>query len=157
MQTFRAADFGALGHADGDAIVFYRRPLRRTAPNTEFDITSLDALPRVDIATGYTGSDGTAIRAYLAAGAKGLIYAGFAPGMSTPDDFTAMQDAVAAGAIVMQCTRAGSGRVFQGKKLRDAGILVTDNLTPQKARLLLALALTRSADPAEIARMFATY
>jgi L-asparaginase len=157
MQTFRAADFGALGHADGDAIVFYRRPLRGTAPNTEFDITSLDALPRVDIATGYTGSDGTAIRAYLAAGAKGLIYAGFAPGMSTPDDFTAMQDAVAAGAIVMQCTRAGSGRVFQGKKLRDAGILVTDNLTPQKARLLLALALTRSADPAEIARMFATY
>ena len=86
-----------------------------------------------------------------------MIYAGFAPGMSTPDDAAAMAEAVAAGVVVMQCTRAGSGRVFRGKKLREAGILVTDNLTPQKARLLLALALTRSADPGEIARMFAVY
>ncbi len=157
MQTFRTADFGALGQADGDAVAFYRRPLRRVAPDTEFDIAGLDALPRVDIAYGYTGSDGTAVRAFTAAGAKGLIYAGFAPGMSTPEDFAAMEAAVADGVAVMQCTRAGSGRVFRGKKLREAGILVTDNLTPQKARLLLALALTRSADPDEIARMFGAY
>lgn len=155
MQTFRTADFGALGHADGDAIAFYRRPLRRAAPDTEFDITPLDALPRVDIAYGYTGSDGTALRAFIAAGARGIIYAGFAPGMSTPDDFTEMEAAAAAGIVVMQCTRAGSGRVHQGKRLREAGILTTDNLTPQKARLLLALALTVGA--ADVPRIFATY
>ena len=155
MQTFRTPDFGALGHADGDAIVFYRRPLRIAAPDTEFDIASLDALPRVDIAYGYTGSDGIALRAFTAAGALGIIYAGFAPGMSTPEDFTAMEEAVAAGVVVMQCTRAGSGRVFQGQRLRKAGILTTDNLTPQKARLLLALGLTRGAG--EVARVFATY
>ena len=156
MQTFRTADFGALGHADGDAIVFYRRPIRRAAPDTEFDIAGLDALPRVDIAYGYTGSDGTAVRAFIAAGAKGIIYAGFAPGMSTPDDFTAMEAAVAAGIVVMQCTRAGSGRVYQGKRLREAGILTTDNLTPQKARLLLALALTVGGKD-EVPRIFDTY
>ena len=155
MQTFRTADFGALGHADGDAIMFYRRPLRIAAPDTEFDIASLDALPRVDIAYGYTGSDGIALRAFTAAGAQGIIYAGFAPGMSTPEDFTAMEEAVAAGVVVMQCTRAGSGRVFQSQRLRKAGILTTDNLTPQKARLLLALGLTRGAG--EVARVFATY
>ena len=155
MQTFRTPDFGALGHADGDAIVFYRRPLRIAAPDTEFDIASLDALPRVDIAYGYTGSDGIALRAFTAAGALGIIYAGFAPGMSTPEDFTAMEEAVAAGVVVMQCTRAGSGRVFQSQRLRKAGILTTDNLTPQKARLLLALGLTRGAG--EVARVFATY
>ena len=155
MQTFRTPDFGALGHADGDAIVFYRRPLRIAAPDTEFDIASLDALPRVDIAYGYTGSDGTALRAFTTAGALGIIYAGFAPGMSTPEDFTAMEEAVAAGVVVMQCTRAGSGRVFQSQRLRKAGILTTDNLTPQKARLLLALGLTRGAG--EVARVFATY
>ena len=155
MQTFRTPDFGALGHADGDAIVFYRRPLRIAAPDTEFDIASLDALPRVDIAYGYTGSDGIALRAFTAAGAQGIIYAGFAPGMSTPEDFTAMEEAVAAGVVVMQCTRAGSGRVFQSQRLRKAGILTTDNLTPQKARLLLALGLTRGAG--EVARVFATY
>jgi L-asparaginase len=157
MQTFRTADFGALGQADGDRVVFYRTPVRRTAPDTEFDIAGLDALPRVDIAYGYTGSDGTALRAFVAAGARGIVYAGFAPGMATPDDFAAMEAAVAAGVVVMQCTRAGSGRVFRGKKLREAGILTTDNLTPQKARLLLALALTRGGAPDDVERIFATY
>ena len=46
MQTFRTPDFGVLGHADGDQIVFYRAPLRRRMPDTEFDIRTLDALPR---------------------------------------------------------------------------------------------------------------
>src|SRR6185503_11011853 len=47
LQTFRSPDFGVLGHADGDAVAFYRRPLRRAAPDTEFDIRAMDALPRV--------------------------------------------------------------------------------------------------------------
>jgi len=72
-------------------------------------------------------------------------------------DFEVLKEAVAAGIVVMQSTRAGSGRTFKGKRLRDAGFLTTDNLTPQKARLLLALALTVSAEPGEIERIFLTY
>jgi L-asparaginase len=157
MQTFRTADFGVLGHADGDAVAFYRRPLRRCYPDTEFDIRTLDALPRVDIALTYTGADGTAVRAFIAGGAKGIISAGFAPGFSTPGDFAALKDAVAEGIVVMQCSRAGSGRTFRGKRLREAGFLITDNLTPQKARILLALALSVTSDPDEIARIFCEY
>jgi L-asparaginase len=157
LQTFRTPDFGVLGHADGDAVAFYRRPLRRCYPDTVFDIRALAALPRVDIALAYVGADGTAVRAFVEAGAKGIIAAGFAPGFSTPGDFEALQAAVAQGIVVMQCTRAGSGRTFRGKRLREAGLLITDNLTPQKARILLALALTVTDDPDEIARMFLTY
>jgi L-asparaginase len=157
LQTFRTADFGALGHADGDAIAFYRRPIRTVAPHTEFDVRGLDSLPRVDIAYVYAGSDGTAVRAFVAAGAKGIISAGFAPGMASPGDLAAMKEAAGQGVVVMQCTRAGSGRTFRGKRLREAGVLITDNLTPQKARLLLALALTRTAEHAEIERLFLTY
>ena len=157
MQTFRTADFGVLGHADGDAVAFYRRPLRRCYPDTEFDIRTLPELPRVDIALAYAGADGTAVRAFIAAGARAIISAGFAPGFASPGDFEALKDAVAVGTIVMQCTRAGSGRTFLGKRLRDAGFLITDNLTPQKARILLALGLTVSSDAEEIARMFRVY
>ncbi len=157
MQTFRTPDFGVLGHADGDAIAYYRRPIRRHAPDTEFDIAGLDALPRVDISYSYAGGDGTATRAFVAAGAKGIISAGFAPGMCPPDEFTALTAAAAEGVTVLQCTRAGSGRTFRGSRLRQAGILIADNLNPQKARLLLALALTRTRDPEEILRMFRTY
>src|SRR6202012_275899 len=47
LQTFRTPDFGVLGHADGDAVAFYRRPVRRCAPDTVFDVTGIEALPRV--------------------------------------------------------------------------------------------------------------
>jgi L-asparaginase len=157
LQTFRTPDFGVLGHADGDRVAFYRAPLRRHMPDTEFDIRRLDALPRVDIAYAYVGSDGTAVRAFLAAGARGIVSAGFAPGFPGAVEAELLTEAVRRGVVVVQSTRAGSGRTFRGKRARESGFLVADNLNPQKARLLLALALTRTDDPAEITRMFETY
>ena len=157
LQTFRTPDFGVLGHADGDAIAYYRRPIRKAAPGTEFDIRNLGTLPRVDVAYSYAGADGTAVRAFIAAGARAIVSAGFAPGFAGPGDFVALEEAAAQGIVVMQCTRAGSGRTFKGKRLREAGFLISDNLNPQKARLLLALALTVTSDPTEIERIFLTY
>jgi L-asparaginase len=157
MQTFRTPDFGILGHADADRIAYYRRGERRTAPDTEFDIRALDALPRVDIVYAYTGADGTAIRAFIAAGAKGIVSAGFAPGFPGTADSVALAEAIARGVVVVQSTRAGSGRTFRGERFRRDGILIADNLNPQKARILLALALTVTSDPLEIERVFATY
>jgi L-asparaginase len=157
LQTFRTPDFGVLGHADGDAVTFYRRPVRRHAPDTEFDISDRDTLPRVDISYSYTGGDGVAVRAFVAAGARGIIAAGFAPGFCPPGEIEALTEAAKQGIVVVQCTRAGSGRTFRGTKLREAGFLIADNLNPQKARILLALALTITNDPETIMRMFRTY
>ena len=157
LQTFRTPDFGVLGHADGDRIAYYRQPVRRRAPDTEFDIRSLDTLPRVDIAYSYAGDDGTAIRAFVQAGAKGIVLAAFAPGLLSPPEMEAAKEAVAAGVIVVASTRAGSGRAFHPQKSREAGFVAGDNLTPQKARILLAMALTRTRDAADIGRIFATY
>ena len=157
LQTFRTPDFGVLGHADADKVAFYRAPLRRRAPNTEFDIRALDALPRVDINYAYTGSDGVAVRAFVAAGARGIISAGFAPSFPTPADAEALEIAVAQGIVVAQSTRAGSGRVYRGAKSRQMGFITADNLNPQKARLLLALALTITDDKERIQAIFEEY
>ncbi|MDB5368481.1 MAG: L-asparaginase [Roseomonas sp.] len=157
LQTFRTPDFGALGHADGDKVAFYRRPLRRCAPDTEFDIRDLGALPRVDIAYSHADADGTAIRAFVAAGARGIVSAGFAPGSGTPAEVEALCEAAQDGVVVVQATRVGSGRVVRGEKMMRDGFLAADNLTPQKARILLALALTVTEDPVEIARIFEIY
>ncbi len=157
MQTFRTADFGVLGHADGDAVAYYRRPVRRAAPDTEFDCRSLDELPRVDVAYAYAGADGAAVSAFVAAGARGIVSAGFAPGFIPPGQVAALTEAAKAGVVVVQSTRAGSGRTFRTSRMRRAGFLIADNLTPQKARILLALALTVTSDPAEIERIFRTY
>jgi len=157
LQTFRSRDFGVLGHADGDAVAFHRQPVRRRAPDTEFDVAGLDTLPRVDICYAYAGGDGTAARAFLAAGARGIVSAGFAPGFTSPAEAEALRDAARQGVVVVQSTRAGSGRTFRSTRIREAGFLIADNLTPQKARILLALALARTSSHDEIARMFRTY
>jgi L-asparaginase len=157
LQTFRTPDFGVLGHADGDAVAFYRRPVRRHAPDTEFDISAIAELPRVDISYSYAGGDGVAARAFTAAGAKGIVAAGFAPGFCPLDEIEALTEAAKQGIVVVQSTRAGSGRTFRGTRLRQAGFLIADNLNPQKARILLALALTVTSDPETIMRMFRTY
>ena len=157
LQTFRTPDFGVLGHADGDAVAFYRRPVRQHAPETEFDISEIDMLPRVDISYSYAGGDGVAVRAFHAAGARGIVAAGFAPGFCSPGEVEALTEAAAQGVVVVQSTRAGSGRTFRGTKLRQSGFLIADNLNPQKARILLSLALTVSNDPDAIMRIFQTY
>jgi L-asparaginase len=157
LHTFRTADFGVLGQVDGEHVRYYRRTERRHAPDTEFVIDTVDALPRVDIAYSYAGGDGTAIRAFVAAGAAGIVSAGFAPGMTAQAETVALQEAVAAGVTVFQSTRAGSGNTLDGRGLRELGFIPADNLNPQKARILLALALTVTRDPAEMRRILASY
>jgi len=157
LQTFRSPDFGLLGHIDGDGVQIYRQPRRRHAPDTEFDIAGLASLPRVDIAYSYGGADGTVVDALVAAGARGIVSAGLAPGIPAPLERIALERARGAGVIVVQSSRAGSGRVALRRYLDEAGMVAADNLNPQKARILLMLALTRTSDIAEIRRMFTVY
>ena len=158
VQTFRTPDFGMLGFADSDQVSFYRRPVRRCAPDTEFEVAGLDSLPRVDIVPAYGGADAVLIEAAVAAGARGLVSAGFPSGSPSPLQKEALLRSAAAGVVVVQSSRAGSGRVPPNtQSLQRSGFVGADTLTPQKARILLMLALTRTTDTAEITRMFATY
>ncbi|MDB5414479.1 MAG: L-asparaginase [Rubritepida sp.] len=157
LQTFRSPDFGCLGHADADTIAWYRRPLRKLGRETEFDVRERSSLPRVDIVYSYAGADGAAVDAFIAAGAEGLVSAGFAPSFVTPDMAETMIAAMAAGTPIAASTRAGSGRMFYTTRMREAGFLNADNLNPQKARILLMLGLTVTKDPTALNRIFAEY
>ncbi len=139
-------------------VKFYRRPLRVAAPETEFNVAGLSELPRVDIVPAYAGADAALVEAAVAAGAKGIVSAGFPSGSPSPAQKAALKQAVKAGIVVVQSSRSGSGRVIDDKvALREAGFVAADSLTPQKARILLMMALTVSSDSNEIRRMFDTY
>jgi L-asparaginase len=157
LQTFKSRDFGMLGHADFDKIAYYRMPERRRMPDTEFDMRGMTELPRVDITLTYAGADGTVIEALVAAGAKGIVVGAMAPGYNTPAEFKALCAAAEKGVTIVQSTRAGSGRVGDVPSRRAPGAVLADNLTPQKARILLMLALTKTQEPAELQRMFDEY
>jgi L-asparaginase len=156
LQTFRSVDFGALGHADGDGVHFYRAPLGAHMPDTPFAGLELTTLPRVEIIYSYAGADGALVDAAANAGARGLVSAGFAPGSPTPDQRAAFDRAAKAGIVVVQCSRA-TGRVAPRRRLRENGIVAGEDLSPQKARILLMLALCTTTDVNEIQRAFQTY
>ncbi len=158
LETFRSPDLGMLGYADPDGrVAIYRHPARRHAPNTEFDVGGLDTLPRVDVAATYAGADAAAISAFITAGARGIVMSSVAPGLVTPVQQDALLSARREGVVIVQSTRAGSGRVLRRASMREAGIVAADNLNPQKARVLTMLALTVTNDPERIQQMFDLY
>ena len=157
LNAFQTPDFGVLGHTDLDDIVIYRRPTRRHTVTSEFDLSEVGTLPRVEIVSSYAGADGVAVDAFVEAGAKGLVVASLAPGLAPPLQTTALQRAVERGVVVAYSCRAGAGRVLKFHLHQVEGSLVADNLSPQKARILLMLALTRSSQAEKIQPLFREY
>lgn len=151
LETFQGRDLGPLGYADADGrIIFYHRPAKRHTTESAFDWSAIDDLPRVDVVLSYVGADGTLIDAAVAAGAKGIVSAGTGAGRPTPEEEKALSRAQEQGVVVCQGTRVGSGRAVRSPGLKKRGWVATDNLQPWKAKVLLALALTRTSDPDEI-------
>ena len=159
VEAFQSRDLGPLGYADGDGkIVYYHQPVRKHTTATEFDVRNLQSLPRVDMVLSYVGADGAMIEAAANAGAKGIVSAGTGAGRPTPAEDAAFDKCFKEkGMIMCLCSRVASGRVVRSPGLQKRGFVAGDNLQPWKARLLLALALTKTTNADEIQRMFDTY
>jgi L-asparaginase len=158
LEAFRAPAFGILGNVDPDgSVAIYRRPARRHAPDTEFDVDALQELPMVEVVYCYAGASGEPVAALVKAGCRGIVFAGMPPGRASPAQKTQLARAVTSGVLVVQCSRAGSGRIVPRAGDRQLGFVAADNLNPQKARVLAMLALTRTRDREAIERMFAEY
>jgi L-asparaginase len=153
-DAFRSPDTGPLGYADADGrVVLYHRP-RHREPDLYFPAAELTDLPRVDVVVSHVGADGALIDAAVAAGARGLVSSGTGAGRPTAAEDEALNRAVAAGVVVCQATRVGGGRVARSPDMARRGLITADNLQPWKARVLLALGLTRTADTEQLQPLF---
>lgn len=152
VDTFVSRDLGPIGFADSDRIAFYRNSLKRHTSKSEFDVSKLATLPKVDIAYGYQEADRAAIDALVAAGAKGIVLDDTGPAV-----LAAAKAGQAKGVVFVQSDRKGSGRVVLSDKSAALGVVTADNLNAQKSRVLLRLALTKTSDPKEIQRIFNEY
>ena len=158
VETFKPNELGFLGYADSDGkVVMYRAPLRKHTTATEFDVSDKDTLPRVDVVYCYAGSDELLINAVRANGSDGLVLAGFGGGSFPPKAAEAAAAAVMEGMPVVLASRSLAGRVVMTPRKEEQGFIVSDNLHPQKARILLMLALTVTNNREEIQRMFSEY
>jgi L-asparaginase len=169
LNTFQTRGYGELGVVDADRVVFYRTSVKRHTAKSEFDLSAVTKLPRVDVIMVYQGADGDLIKAAADAGAKGIVIAGAGAGATSGTQQEGVDYAAKKGVFVVTTTRTGSGRIAGGRGGRGRGganapvpddirrRIAGEDLAPVKARVLLMLALTRTADPAEIQRMFSEY
>ena len=156
VETFKSGDFGFLGVVDQDRVVFSRASGKRQHIALEGV-----PLPRVDIVAMYAGADGAMLRAAVAAGCKGIVVQALGRGNVNPALYDAVKEAIGKGVVVVISTRVPNGRVLPvygypggGATLKEAGAVFADNLSPEKARILLMLALQDTSKPSEIQRLF---
>lgn len=156
VETFKSGDFGFLGTVDSDRVVFYRSPTRR-----QHVPLLAEQLPRVDVVAMYAGADGELLKAAVEKGARGVVVQALGWGNVNVPMYQAIKGAIAKDIPVVISTRVPNGRVLPiygfeggGKTLAEAGAVFADNLPPQKARILLMLALQRTNKPSEIQKLF---
>jgi L-asparaginase type II len=159
MDTFKAPDLGMLGYIQGSKPFFYRQTVRKHTADSEFDVSALNALPQVDVAYAHANVGPVAVDAFMAAGSKGIVHAGVGNGSLPAKTLPALKAARAKGAIVVRSSRVGQGILARNGEANDDELdfVVADTLSPQKARILLMLALTKTSNTKEIQRMFYTY
>lgn len=153
LGAFQSPWTGPLGVVDGPHVRLARTETTRPP---RFPRSLLRDLPRVDIAYSHVGADGCAIDAFVAAGARGIVSAGFGPGMATPAETSALANAVKAGVTVIQSARTGAGLVVDSAHHQSLGIIAGSDLNPQKARILLSLCLARGDGRDRIEQVFQT-
>ena len=161
VETFRAPDLGYLGYVDADQVSFYRASTKRHTVKSEFDISKSKALPNVEIVYSYVQPSAVVIQALVASGVRGIVFAGTGAGIISRSEKLALEPVLSAPAasrpVLVRSSRTGNGRVVAREEYDSMGMIPADTLNPQKARILLMLALTKTSDIKEIKRMFAEY
>lgn len=161
VETFRSGELGFLGYVDSDKVSFYRTPTKRHTTTSEFHIDSIKSFPQVEIVYSYVQPDVTMIGVLHRRGVKGIVFAGSGAGVISRFEKEAVEAILSSPAesrpVMVRSNRTGNGRVVGRKDLDALGMIPADNLNPQKARILLMLALMRTSDPGEIRRVFSEY
>ncbi len=161
VETFNSRELGFLGYVDGDRVTFYRAPTRRHTADSEFDLAGVAAFPRVDIVYSYVEANPVLIEALIEDGVDGIVVAGTGAGGMSRGEREAIERVTALPAaarpVIVRSNRVGSGRVLPRTTNDELQMIAADTLIPQKARILLMLALTRTRDLDEIRRIFREY
>jgi len=158
-DTFKSAELGLLGYVQGTRVSFYRLPARKHTANSEFDLSGMDKLPTVEIAYGFENVSRTTVDALAASGVDGIVYAGVGDGNPSELVEQALADARSKGVLIVRSARVGNGIVARDNEVDDdkRDFIVSDTLNPQKARVLLTVALTKTRDTKELQRIFYEY
>lgn len=158
-ETFQAANFGKVGTIFNDKIEYEAVGLRAQKEAPFGDVAKLDALPKVGIVYNHAGVEGVQAEALVKAGYKGIVSAGVGNGNIHKAIWPVLEKAAKDGVAVVRSSRVPTGATTKDAEVDDKkmGWIAAGSLNPQKARVLLQLALTKTSDVEEIQKYFDAY
>lgn len=158
LDAFSSPDFGDLGYILDGKVYFYNTIEKLHTKNTPFDIDYLEDLPKVDILYTYSNDgNGIAAKALFENGSQALVIAGSGSGNIHENQKNILKELMKKNLIVVISSRIQTGEVILSKEDENLGFICAQDLNPQKARILLMLALTKTKDLKKIQNFFQTY
>jgi glutamin-(asparagin-)ase len=154
-----ASPHGALGLVVEGAPRWYRAVTRPHTAQSEFDVNAIDTLPLVGLVAGHGNMRPEPFEAWVAAGARAIVLAGTGGGTVPTQLLPMLSGLRERGVLLVRASRTGAGPVVRNASADDdgQGWVVADDQNAPRARLLAALALTRTQDADEVQRVFARY
>lgn len=159
VQTFQSPNSGALGYIFNGKVFYNLSPLKKHTTASVFDVTSLNSLPKVGIVYSYSNIEADMVTPMLSNGYKGIIHAGVGNGNIHKNIFPVLTDARKKGILVVRSSRVPTGPTTLDAEVDDASyqFVASQELNPQKSRVLLMLALTKTNDWKQIQQYFNEY
>lgn len=155
------SQWGALGMMVEAKPYWFRQSVKRQTTNSEFNIEDIkgDSLPLVQIAYGSGSMLPVAYEAYAKAGVKAIVNAGTGNGSVPSYLVENLRNLRKEGMLIVRASRVQDGFVLRNAEKPDDEYdwVVAHDLNPQKARILTALALTKTNSTKELQRMFWQY
>ncbi|HDV7433935.1 TPA: type II asparaginase, partial [Campylobacter jejuni] len=155
VDAFSSPDFGDLGYIVDGKVFFYNNVTKAHTKNAPFDVSKLTSLPKVDILYSYSNDgSGVAAKALFEHGTKGIVVAGSGAGSIHKNQKDVLKELLKKGLKVVVSSRVVAGCVAVSDSDEKLGFISAEDLNPQKARVLLMLALTKTSDPKKIQEYF---
>lgn len=149
LETFTSPNAGPVGYVDtagGIRFMTQASGLKRAT----YELPANGELPRVEIVYSHANMDAVPIEDALSHGAKGIVLAGVGDGNTSKQALDALEAAAKKGIIVVRSTRVRSGFVTRNVEVDDDknGFVVSEDLNPQKARVLTQLLIANGVTSA---------
>lgn len=159
VETFMSPRRGLVGTSHYGKQDYYNSPVWKHTRQSEFDVSEVEKLPRVDVVFACVDMPADLIDASVERGAKGIVIAGVGNGNMNKASVDAAARAAKSGVVVVRSSRVPTGLVGRNVELNDdeLGFVASNELNPQKSRILLSLALLEPRSLADIQRLFETY
>lgn len=159
VQTFQAPNSGALGYVHNGKVFYNQETLKKHTTQSVFDVTRLNSLPKVGIIYSYSNIDPDMMSPLLNHGYQGIVHAGVGNGNIHKNIFPLLIEARSQGIQVVRSSRVPTGPTTLDAEVDDKQyqFVASQELNPQKSRVLLMLALTQTNDWSVIQQYFNEY